>query len=449
MEILEAPTLSSPIADIRAAYADHAFGVVTSLAGALALLSYVAFAAAMYVWLSDRPGELWATIALVGGIGGPVLAAAGLSAEAILIAGSGASDDVTGALYDFYLLTHIVSGVFVALFLGGIGLATLRSRALPRPLPELALAIAIPIAFAPLAAFEQEPGLELAVAIAFGAQTLWIFVTGMWLTLADDSPRLAFIRRSAFLLLVLAAGATGVALLAAPGATGKFFAWGLGPEPLAAFAGGVYVGSATAYALALRHPATRVRGFVAGALVLSSSIFVVTLAHADVFDFDRLQAWAWVVLFAGFSVVTACLFVLEREEEGTRPERLPGWARGVLLAVAIAGAGLAIALWLDPTGLAGASPFELSPLGGRFAGSWVALLAFLCGWAAVRNRVDEARLSAAALTALPAGALVAALRSIDDLDPAGAAAAYIATLALLVVMGAVVLPAGTRSRSTP
>jgi hypothetical protein len=444
-EVLTSPTLSSSVADIRASYADRAFAIVTSFAGALALLSYAAFVAALYIWLRqrERVDEPWATIALVGGIGGPVVAAAGLSADAILIAGSdaGANDDVARALFDFYLLCRIVSGLFVALFLGGIGVASLRSRSLPRPLAVLALAIALPMALAPFAAFDQEPGLELAVGVAFAAQTLWIFLTSMWLTLADALAPLAFIRRSAFLLLVLAAGLIGIGLLAAPGGTGEFFAWQLKPEPLAAFAGGVYIGSATAYALALPCSARQVRGLVFGAIVLSVSVFIVTLAHTDQFDFDRLQAIMWVVLFAAFSLVMIGLFVFEREENGARPARLPGWVRAVFGAVGIAGGALALALWIDPVGLAGPSPFDLPPLGGRFAGSWVALLAVLCGWAAVRDRADEARLSAFALVALPAGALVAALRTIEQLDPPGAAAAYIAILVLLVLAGAAVTAA--------
>jgi hypothetical protein len=452
-EVLTSPTLSSSVADIRAAYADQAFAIVTSFAGALALLSYAAFVAALYIWLrqSERVDEPWATIALVGGIAGPVVAAAGLSADAILIAGSdaGANDDVAGALFDFYLLCRIISGVFVALFLGGIGIASLRSGILPRPLAWLALAIAAPMALAPLAAFDQEPGLETAVGIAFAAQTLWIFLASMWLTVADGLAPLAFIRRSAFLLLVLAAGLIGIALLAAPGATGEFFAWQLKPEPLAAFAGGVYVGSATAYALALAYSARQVRGLVLGAVVLSVSVFIITLAHSDQFDFDRLQAIMWVVLFAAFSLVTIGLFLFEREEEGARPARLPGWVRAVFGAVAIAGGALALALWIDPTGLAGPSPFDLPPLGGRFAGSWIALLAVLCGWAAVRDRVDEARLSAFALIALPAGALVAALRTIEQLEPAGAVAAYVAVAALLGLAGAMIVLTSNKGPASP
>jgi hypothetical protein len=442
MEVLDSPTLSSPVGEIREAYADHAFAVVTSVAGALALASYTAFVAALYALLGERgaPAEPWRAILLLGGLGGPVVAAAGLSADALLVAGDAVSDDVAAALYDFYLRSRVVSGIFVALFLGGLGVAALRTGALPRPLPEAALAIAAVMTLAPVAAFEPGEGLELTVTLAFAAQTLWIFLASMWLLLADGVTPLAFLRRAAFLLLALAAGLIGIALVAVPAATGSFFAWDLGPEPLAAFAGGVYVGSAAAYALALTGSARQVRGLVAGAVLLSVSVLIITLTHTEPFDFGRLQAIMWVVLFATFSAVTLVLLVVERRDDrgGERAEPLPSRVRAVLGTVAVLCAALALALWIDPTGLSGASPFDLSPLGGRFAGSWVALLAAVTGFAAVRDRVDEARAAAALLVTLPLGALVAGLRTIDQLEPAGAATAYLVALGLLVVAGVAV-----------
>ena len=96
-------------------------------------------------------------------------------------------------------------------------------------------------------------------------------------------------------------------------------------------------------------------------------------------------------------------------------------------------------------GLTGASPFDLPPLGGRFAGSWIALLAVLAGWAALRNRRDDATHSLAALVALPAGMLVAALRTLPDLEPGGAAIAYVAAIGLLLAVGAVLAAGPARS----
>jgi hypothetical protein len=434
MEILEAPTLASPVSDVRALYEDQALAAVTTIAGAVALVFYVLFAVALVRLLRER-GRPWSVVALVGGIGGPLLAAAGLVATTILIADSGLSDGDVADLFDFSQRMRIVSGVFVAMFLGGVGVAALRSRALPGWLGWYACALAVPMAIVPFAAFSEDESITIAVGVAFAAQTLWIFLTGLWLVFADGVALVGFVRRSAFFLLVLAAGLIGIAMVAVPGATGEFFAWGLGPEPLAAFAGGVYVGSAAAYAAALWRGEREVRGLVVGAVVLSVSVFVITLAHLDQFDFDRLQAWAWVVLFAGFSLVTVGILAFGNPEQNDEPgEPLAPWVRLVLAAVAVLLGVLAAALWIDPTGLA--APFDLPPLGGRFAGSWVALLAVLAGWAALRNRTDEARLSALALLTLPAGALIAALRTLPDLEPA---AGYIAVVVLLLVTGAVLL----------
>src|SRR5687768_1638356 len=107
MEVLGAPAGGAPAAEIRANYADQAFGVVTSFAGVLALLAYVIFAATLFAVVrgADRRGDGWAVAGLAGGIAGPVLAATGVAATAILVAnsGGGLSDDVTRALYDYYL----------------------------------------------------------------------------------------------------------------------------------------------------------------------------------------------------------------------------------------------------------------------------------------------------------------------------------------------------------
>ena len=452
MGLLEAPTLASPVADVRALYEDRALELVTSLAGALELVAYCVFAVALFGLLRERErrDEASSFLALVGGVAGPVVAAAGLAATAVLVAdgGAGLGDDAVATLFDLSLTARMLSGGFLALFMAGVGLSALRSRALPSWLAWYACAAALPLAIAPVAAFAADDAVQVAARIAFSLQALWILLTSFWLALADGTGWIAFVRRCAFLLLVLGAGLVGIALVLVPGATGEFFAWGLGPEPLAAFAGGVYVGSAAVYALALASKEHDAQGLVVGAVVLSVSVLVITLTHLDQFDFGRLQAWAWVVLFGGFSLVTSALLVLGRDapSELLSGDPLTAPVRGVLIVVAGVLGVLALALWVDPGALTDPSPFDLPPLGGRFAGSWIALLAVLAGWAALRNRRDEARASLAALIALPAGMLAAALRTLSDLEPTGAAIAYLAGIVLLLATGAVLAGGHARSR---
>jgi hypothetical protein len=109
--------------------------------------------------------------------------------------------------------------------------------------------------------------------------------------------------------------------------------------------------------------------------------------------------------------------------------------RLLLAAAAAVLAAAGVALWVDPT----VGPLELSPLGGRFAGSWVVMLGVLAGWGAAGGGEDEVRVAALALVALPAGALAAVARTQPELG--SATAIYLGALALFVVSGVAVLRA--------
>jgi hypothetical protein len=164
---------------------------------------------------------------------------------------------------------------------------------------------------------------------------------------------------------------------------------------------------------------------VLGAVVLSVSVLAVTLVHLDVFDLSRLQAWAWLALFGGFALVTAWLTVVGGAGDRLAGVRLPVVVRVAFAVTAVALVAAAVALWADP------GAFGLPPLGGRFAGSWSALLGALSLWARWRDRRDEAALPALALVALPLGALLAAVRvGSFELAPAYVALAAIGAVTL-------------------
>jgi hypothetical protein len=419
MELLRAPLPGATAVAVRAAYADQALAAVTWTAGVVSLLLYVIFA----VWLAPR--LRWPRAALVGGIVGPALALAGVIASAPLVFDAGLSDDAVRATADLQQSLRHFAGPFMALFLACLG----SSDILPARLSRLACAIAAPLALTPLAAVTDAHWLHVAALLAFGLHALVIWLASLWLTVGGGVTPAVLARRAVFLMVAVAAGMVGLALLIVPESTGTFFAWRLTPESLAAFAGGVYVGSAVVYAGGLRAPWRQARALVAAAVVLSVSVLVITLAHLELFDFGRLQAWAWLVLFAGFAVATSALLFVGRRRDGD-DLGLARWTRALLGAVAAALLAIGVGLWIDPAGL--------PPLGGRFAGSWTVMLGFLAAWAAIANRRDEAQLPALALIALPAGALVAALRTME------ADLAYVSGLALLMACGAAILHAHAR-----
>jgi hypothetical protein len=463
MEAFTAATRASPAADVRAMYADRTLALVTTAAGVVSLLAYAVFVLALVgvVWAGSAASAS-RRLALAGGLGAAALAAAALGSSAVLASdgGAGRGDAQVESIYTTALLLRTASGPLLALFLATAGAQALRERTLPRGLAGVACALAVPLALTPLGALDDGQALDAAVRAAFSLQVAWVAAAALWLTVGGAVPVVTFVRRAAFLLLVIAAGSVGIALLIAPGATLSFFSWRLAPEPLAAFAGGVYVGSAATYLAGLPCTERQARGLVLGAAVLSVSVLAITLTHLDPFDFSRGQAWAWVVLFGAFSAVMVVLSVAGVPENLAQDEpavALASWTRrvfAVLCGVLTAGA---LALWIAPGAVAGPNPFALAPLGGRFAGSWLALLAVLAGWAALRNRGDEARLSALALVLLPAGVLLGALRTLPDLRPASAGLGYLAAWAMMWVSGALVLtrdpavrgrgsPAGRRAR---
>jgi hypothetical protein len=409
MGLLDAPLLGAGVAEIRAAHADHALAVVGVAAGVVSLACYVVFAA----FLARR----WLPFAVAGAL----LALSGVVANALMIG------DPAAALSELALSTRYLAGPFMALFLWG---AAGGAGSLRRP----GRAIAVVLALTPLALTAARAP-QVGAILAFGAHSLWIWLVSLRL-LCGGAGRVELARRAAFLMLVVAAGAVGIALLAVPGATGTFFAWGLAPTALAAFSGGVYVGSAAVYAAGLALGPRAARPLAPGAVVLSVSVLVVTLVHLEIFDLHRLQAWAWLVLFAGFALVTAALAVIGHAAPGPGPA-VPLWTRVAFAAAAAALSIAAAALWADP------AAYGLPPLGGRFAGSWAALLATLAGWAAWRNRRDEAVLPALALIALPAGALAAAAR-VGAWD---AAPAYLALIAAGAAALRALTPAGWGRRT--
>ena len=223
------------------------------------------------------------------------------------------------SLFDLQLQLRYLAGPLMALFLIGAAGA---------PLRPLAVAVSVPLFLTPLALDRRASS---APSSRSPPTPRGSGSPACWLRRRRDS-----VRHAAFLMLALAAGLVGVALLIVPDATGAFFAWGLAPASLAAFAGGVYVGSAVVYAVALRAPAREAHGLVVAAVVLSVSVLASTLAHLDVFDFGRLQAWAWVALFAAFGDRDHACSPLRGPWWPAPGPRLPLWARGLLGAAALA-----------------------------------------------------------------------------------------------------------------
>jgi hypothetical protein len=177
-------------------------------------------------------------------------------------------------------------------------------------------------------------------------------------------------------------------MLIAPWSTARSFAWPLGPRALAALVGGFYVVSAPVFVYAGRRSAIEVRGLAAAVLARTLPTLAATYLHRDVFDFDRLFAVAWVVLFVASPVTFALLLWSGREAQPPPGDaRVHPAGRAVLAVVGAAFAGLAVWFWVR---VSGPVPFEVAPLGARFLAAWLAFFAVLAAWPAVRPTRSEA-----------------------------------------------------------
>ena len=115
---------------------------------------------------------------------------------------------------------------------------------------------------------------------------------------AEPTPTTAVVwARIGLLAVAVASALTGAALFTFPDATRVYFAWELGPPPLAALVGGFYLASAVMFAVAARLPHEQVRSLLAASLALTLPTLAAIPLHLGSFDFSRWQAWSWVVVF--------------------------------------------------------------------------------------------------------------------------------------------------------
>jgi hypothetical protein len=221
-----------------------------------------------------------------------------------------------------------------------------------------------------------------------------------------------------FSLVALAAGISALLLLGWPGSTGQTFSWLLRPDAAAALIGACYLVSAIVFGIGCTRPWTEIRAICVAVYGLVLPTMVETFLHLHVFDFSRWQALLWVVLFVAAPPAITIVLWSQRGRPITQGAPLVGWTRAILVGAAPVFAVAAGALLIAPTrdAISDHAPFALVGLTGSYLGAWCAFASILCGWTAWRNSRIEARLALPTLAAVVAGAVLAALRTLDGLD---------------------------------
>ena len=320
----------------------------------------------------------WPWLLLAAGIGGPLLGGIGQAAQFVLVSRGteGIRDDPEGALdlHAFDLRIQAVGAILIALLLLSAGVAGRRTGALPAWATGAALVLSPVLAVAAVVALASGGAAKGALVPALALHALWVLAVSAYLLIdawepaRGERPSMT-LARLMYGAVAVAAGLSGIALLASPSTTADWFAWGLAPVPLAALIGGFYLASSVIYGLGARAGWRAGRVLAIGILALSVPIFVATLVDLEVFDMGRLPAWTWVILFGVFG--PAALLVLAGQRDagvGPEPDRPLGTAVRVgLLVFAVPLLAVAVALWSDPVGADAWLPYAPPSLSG---GCW-------------------------------------------------------------------------------
>jgi hypothetical protein len=206
--------------------------------------------------------------------------------------------------------------------------------------------------------------------------------------------------------------------------TETLFAWTIEPPLSAAFLGAGYAGGFVLVLLTVRErPWANARIAILTVFEFAVLTLIVTLIHLDRFHLDadelsaQISAWLWLGIYIVVPPWMAILIYLNSRAPGEDPpvvQPIPPWLRGLL---AIEGAAMVvtgIALMIDPEWVAGAWPWQLTPLTGRAIAAWLLALG-IAAFQAIWER-DMIRLRAATLTYAVFGVLqyLAILRFNDD-----------------------------------
>ena len=241
--------------------------------------------------------------------------------------------------------------------------------------------------------------------------------------------------------------AAGLDLFVLTERTDDFFAWTIASPLTAAFLGAGYLAAACLDGMSARERLWAVaRVPLPAVLVFTTTTFVVTLVHLDVFHMDSFFGWAWLVTYALLPPSVLAVLIHQRRVGGGDPPRrapLPTWLRTVTSVLAVAITLLGAALVLIPSDAVRWWPWTLTVLTSRAVGAWLVIVGLTAGQAAWEN--DWARLRPLSITYVVLGVLqlVAVARYPDEIDWSTPAAwLYLAVLGALVVFGA----AGWRRR---
>ena len=231
--------------------------------------------------------------------------------------------------------------------------------------------------------------------------------------------------------------------------TDEIFAWTIDVEITAAFIGSCYWSAAVLALLSARQQTwARARLGVPGVLAFIWLTLLATLLHLDLFHLDasdskaQVAGWVWLVIYVAEPPLLLWAFIAQLRAAGAKPSRpnpLSRPYRFLLAGQAAILLAFGAALFVAPTDVGRAWPWELTELTGRAIAAW--LIAFGGLLAAIwwENERSRIRLGMYALLALVLLEAVALARFGDEVAWSGAGAivliAFIASVLAVSLYG--------------
>lgn len=219
---------------------------------------------------------------------------------------------------------------------------------------------------------------------------------------ADD--RVLGATRWAAAIVGVVLAAAGVILYGLPSATGRLWAWEMGPPMTALAVGGGYLAGATFFLRAVREPRWHVIGLTfMAATVLSGLLGIATFfLHWELFNHRHVSFWAWAVLYVAAPLLLPLLWARNHRHDpgdAVQTPRVPEGLRTLAGTVGVIQGAAALAFYIHPPLVIDWWPWQLSPLTTRTIFSFfgfiaVVWLAFLWEdrWSALRVHVETATL---------------------------------------------------------
>lgn len=239
-----------------------------------------------------------------------------------------------------------------------------------------------------------------------------------------DSPRddriLPVTRWSAYVILPIFV-LTAIPLLFMPGRTGLYFAWEISPELTPLLMGAGYgAGTYYFYRIATIDEWHRIHVLLLPGTVFAWGLTLATVLHWEAFIPNHVPTYAWVVLYVVVPILLPSLWVYNRRTDpttaGVDDPRVPSLVRWVCVTV---GAVLTVVfafLYLAPTMLIDRAPWALTPLTARTLLSWAVLFSLFCATFGFERRWSALEIPIETILLWAGLALVAFVRSWDDVD---------------------------------